>query len=426
MDLKDGIKFYADNIFVVGRIFQLLAPAQPTGGVWIHCNQTGDAASLPASGGEHFAVRDIGAFAQGSYKPNGSVKIVAGWRIDNDHVSQGSAGSGFGTVFTPRLGIIYSPRGFVTKAIYSEAFKNPSSLEKFTTLPGVLARPDLPLKPERARNFEISVGRQWGRFAADVAAYQTNYSNLVTLAPDPLANETEIQNILQGFGKIAQPQNFTDYFFSSGIITAALPKIIDRLVPDCRLDDLDCQRRSKPSLDLIRKLFADPLFVQKFENSGALRVRGVEANASYSYGSTDLFANYTYASPIRTETTNEILAPDRTQSARLGDIAAHKLNLGVQHRWRQLDLSARMNAVGARPTWQSNPLSDLPRYSVANVALSYVDFLPGFTAQLVINNIFSASYADPGVRTADNIRFASSIPQPGRSIFVKLLARQMF
>jgi hypothetical protein len=63
---------------------------------------------------------------------------------------------------------------------------------------------------------------------------------------------------------------------------------------------------------------------------------------------------------------------------------------------------------------------------VANVALSYIDFLPGFTAQLVINNIFSASYADPGVRTADNIRFASSIPQPGRSIFVKLLARQMF
>jgi Fe-S-cluster-containing dehydrogenase component len=180
--------------------------------------------------------------------------------------------------------------------------------------------------------------------------------------------------------------------------------IIDRFLPDCRFGDLECQRRNQPSLDLIRKLFDDPLFVQKFENSGALRVRGVEANASYSHGSTDLFGNYTYASPIRTETTKEILAPDRTRSDRLGDIAAHKLNLGIQHRWRQLDLSARMNVVGARPTWQSNPLSELPRYSVANVAVSYVDFLPGFTAQLVINNIFSSSYADPGVRTADNIR----------------------
>jgi len=425
-DLKGGVKGNANNIFVVGRIFQLLAPAQPTGGVWIHCDQTGDPASLPASGGEHFAVRDIGAFAQGSYKPNRSVKIVAGWRIDNDHVSQGSAGSGFGTVFTPRLGIIYSPRGFVTKAIYSEAFKDPSSLEKFTTLPGVLARPDLPLKPERARNFEISVGRQWGRFAADVAAYQTNYSTLVTLAPHPLAQEPGIGNILQGFGNIPQPKDLIGYLVSSNMITAALPMIIDRFLPDCRFGDLECQRRNQPSLDLIRKLFDDPLFVQKFENSGALRVRGVEANASYSHGSTDLFGNYTYASPIRTETTKEILAPDRTRSDRLGDIAAHKLNLGIQHRWRQLDLSARMNVVGARPTWQSNPLSELPRYSVANVAVSYVDFLPGFTAQLVINNIFSSSYADPGVRTADNIRFASSIPQPGRSIFVKLLARQMF
>ena len=69
-DLKDGVKYNADNIFVVGRIFQLLAPAQPSGGVWIHCDQTKEPASLPASGGEHFAVRDIGAFAQASYKPN--------------------------------------------------------------------------------------------------------------------------------------------------------------------------------------------------------------------------------------------------------------------------------------------------------------------------------------------------------------------
>jgi outer membrane receptor protein involved in Fe transport len=423
-DLKNGVKDNKDNIFVVGRIFQLLAPAQPTGGVWIHCNQTGDAASLPASGGEHFAVRDIGAFAQASYKPNQHVKIVAGWRVDNDHVSQGS---GFGTVFTPRLGIIYSPRGFVTKAIYSEGFKEPSSLERFTTLPGVLARPDLPLQPERARNFEISVGRQWGRFAADVAAYQTNYSTLVTLEPHLLASEPEIRSILQGFGNIPQPKNLDEYKAGSDMISAALPAIIDRLLPkDCSFGDLQCLRRNQPSLDLLRKLFDDPLFVQKFENSEALRVRGVEANASYSYGSTDVFGNYTYTSPIRTETTNEILAEGRTRSDRLGDIAAHKLNLGVQHRWRQIDLSARMNYVGARPTWQSNPLSELPRYSVANVAVSYVDFLPGFTAQLVINNIFSSSYADPGVRTADNIRFASSIPQPGRSIFVKLLARQVF
>ena len=82
--------------------------------------------------------------------------------------------------------------------------------------------------------------------------------------------------------------------------------------------------------------------------------------------------------------------------------------------------------TSARPTWPSNPLPEVPSYAVTNVGISYLDILPGVTAQLVINNIFNTTYADPGVRTADNTRFASSIPQPGRSIFVKLLTRQFF
>jgi outer membrane receptor protein involved in Fe transport len=411
--LKDGVKQYADNAFVVGRIFQLLAPAaQPTGGVWTHCGPTGASASLPESGGEHFAVRDIGAFAQASYRPNRNLRFVAGARVDNNHISPRS---GFGTVFTPRLGIIYSARGFVTKAIYSEAFKDPSNLEKFTTLPGVLARPEQSLEPERARNFEVSAGRLlWGRVAAEVAAYQTNYSNLVTLAPHPLALDPQIKPILQDLNnrlgeQAAVPKTFADYFASFIKITDALPALVDRF-----------------STALVRRLFDDPLFVYKFENAGALRVRGIEVNASFRRGNTDLFGNYTYTDPILTEKTNEARPPGKPESNRLGDIASHHVNLGVQHRWRKFDLGARLNYAGARPTYATNPLlEDIPAHAVTNVGVSY-DLLPGFTAQLVINNIFSSSYADPGVRTADNIRFASSIPQPGRSIFVKLLARQLF
>ena len=66
--IKDGVVRFKDDPLVVGRIFQLMAPAsdQPVGGVWIHCTQTRSPAVLPHSGGEHFAVRDIGAFAQAS------------------------------------------------------------------------------------------------------------------------------------------------------------------------------------------------------------------------------------------------------------------------------------------------------------------------------------------------------------------------
>src|SRR5262249_823355 len=138
-----------------GRILQLLVFDQPRTGVWVNCSPTNAAPVLPNQGGEHFATRDLGAFAQASYKPIPSIKLVAGLRMDNGEVTQGSS---FGTVFTPRLGVVHSYRGFVTKAIYSDAFKNPSNFERFATLPGILDRPDLALLPERARHLAVSAG----------------------------------------------------------------------------------------------------------------------------------------------------------------------------------------------------------------------------------------------------------------------------
>ena len=414
-DLGAAVNRFANNFAVTERIIQLFAFAPPTGGVWVRCNRTGAPASLPQGGGDHFAVRDIGAFVQASYKPIETVKFVGGWRIDNDQISQGT---GFGTVFTPRLGIVYSPRGFVTKATYAEAFKDPSNFEQFSTVPGVLDRPDLRLQPERARNFELSLGRQWGRFTADVAAYQATYTNLVTLTPDALAFDPEViafLNVLESrmppgiLTEVAPPGTlgaaFDNLFRLTGEITKNLPGAI----------------ASVPT-KVIRKVFDDPIFTQRFQNANALRARGVQSNASFQYRNVDLFGNYTYTSPMFTKTTRELRLDSRSPSLRVGDIASHHLNLGAQIRSGKLDTSIRVNFVGSRQTVLSNPQSDVPRYTVANAAVSY-DFLPGLTAQLVVNNLFDAQYRDPGVRTADNIRFASSIPQPGRSIFLKLLAR---
>ena len=137
-------------------------------------------AALPDSGGEHFAVRDIGAFAQASYKPHQRVKLVAGWRVDDSHISQRR---GFGTVFTPRLGVIYTPGDFRSQGQLRRGVRgfHPTSKgsRRFRECSG--PDPNGPLEPEHARNVELSVGRQWGRLTSDVAAYQTTYSNLVTL-----------------------------------------------------------------------------------------------------------------------------------------------------------------------------------------------------------------------------------------------------
>ena len=72
-----------------------------------------------------------------------------------------------------------------------------------------------------------------------------------------------------------------------------------------------------------------------------------------------MFGNYTYTNPILTQATNELAVKD---SDRLGDIASHHVNAGVQQRWRKLDVSGRLNFVGARPTVSSNPLGEVPSY----------------------------------------------------------------
>ena len=66
--------------------------------------------------------------------------------------------------------------------------------------------------------------------------------------------------------------------------------------------------------------------------------------------------------------------------------------------------------------------NDLKRYVAAHVAAGY-ELLPGLGVQAVVENLFNTTYADPGVQTADNVRFAARIPQPGRAFFVRLLTR---
>jgi len=396
--LGQVVRDFADDVQLQGRIIQLLPfGQQPRAGVWVNCAPTGKAATLPQSGGEHFAVRDLGVFAQAAYKPRPSIKLVAGWRVDDNDISQGS---GFGTVFTPRLDFIHTKNGFVTKVMYSEAFKDPSNFEKFATLPGILERPDRDLQPELARNFEVSTGRRWDRATADVSVYRTTYTSLVTLAPHILAADPQVKPVLAAIQARVQVDP------SAAGLAAAIASEV-----------------SGQPADVIRNIFDAPVFIEKFENSGAVRVWGVQATASYQLRGIDLFGNYTYTNPVLTEPTHEVILPNRVPSDRVGDIASHHLNLGGQGRWRKLDTSIRMNYVSARPTVLSNPQPEIPAYAVANAAVTWLDIVPRLSAQLLVNNLFNTQYFDPGVRTADGVRFASRIPQPGRSIFFRILTR---
>jgi outer membrane receptor protein involved in Fe transport len=172
----------------------------------------------------------------------------------------------------------------------------------------------------------------------------------------------------------------------------------------------------------------EPIVSALATNAGELLITGAQASVTADVGAFNFFGNYTYSSPYNVKPTDNFGDPkEDTGRLRVGDIASHHLNLGVDARWRRFDGDLRVNVVSSRKTGLGttayyNPLRSVPGYAVTNGALLY-DFGHGVAAQLIVNNLFNASYKDPGVAAADGVRFASSVPQPGRSAFLRLLTR---
>ncbi len=353
---------------------------------------------------------DLGVFVQASYKPREDFKIVAGGRLDTNSIRRDEVFRTLdffplgehspeacdlfklgpfpcdlettrlpeiedsGTVFNPRLAFVYTPGDFVFKAIYAEAFKDPSSFQKLTREPGIrnFISPDL--KPERVRNTEFSFSWQSGEeISVDFAAYQADYTDAVAL------KNTINPAILEDPFAIID-----ESFITNG----------------------------------------------QFENLGSLRIRGAQINARYRFEIFDLFGNYTYTEPFNTEPTDELGQPLLgIDEKRIGDIASHRLNLGANlafgERW---NVNLRANWVddrrtGATTTVVDNPFDEIDSYFVANSALSYKGFPAGATWQLVVRNLFDAEYFHPGVQRA-GAGFASRLPQPGRTVFVRLVYKR--
>jgi outer membrane receptor protein involved in Fe transport len=400
------------DVLLFERIFFLLDPrARPFVTPCLRADSDGDAHPLAPDlpdqvAGEHFAVRDIGVFAQASYRPARQLKLIGGWRLDNNRISPNG---GFGTVFSPRLGVVYSPAGLVLRATYSEAFQDASSFEKFSTVPGLRDKANPALQPERAKNFELSAGRQWGRLSADLAVYRATYSSTVGLQPTNLADDPDVGTFIQalhGLG-IRNIGDWLDLYFDE-----------DPLKGDRTLRQVLADRAP----EAIAKIFKDPLLTFQFQNGGTLRVWGVQSTASWRYGSLDLFGNYTYTNPMNMSRPD---AAGSLLSVRVGDIATHQANVGVNAPVGRLNTNVRLNYVGGRPTGKGtsvdrNPLSEIESYAVAHATLSYT-LRPGLTAQVIVNNLFDTEYFDPGVGPADGAHFAASIPQPRRAAFVRLL-----
>lgn len=322
---------------------------------------------------DHF---DAGVYAQASYKPLPRLSLVAGGRLDyNESRSPDFPRAGFGPLLSPRLAVIYLLSEFTLKAIYSEAFKDPSDFEKFSQELSDLSRianPDL--QPERTRNLELSLG--WtpdDEASLELVAYRTRYDDLVDL----------------GFACVR---------------TA--------VIADAGEVPLQCQ----PFEIVTRQL----------QNLGRLEVRGLELRAGVRFHRVSLSGNVTYIDPAGTAPADPEESTSSSESVRVGDIASRRVNLILDISLaRKLNLDLRVNHVGSRPTGEgttvpANPLGRIDSYTVAHSTLTYRDILPGTNLQLIVQNLFDKEYFDPGVLDADGTRYAARLPQPGRTVFLRV------
>jgi len=195
---------------------------------------------------EHNEHTDAAVYGQGSWKPRRSLKFVFAGRLGYNSIDNRPGLSGYGTLFTPRLGVIYSPGDgrLILKAIYSEAFKDPTDEQKFGVTRYVNEFRSNGLSPERVRNLELSAGWQPNeRLSVEGSAYQASYKNVVSLG------------------------------------AARLPD--GSLVPDC------------------------PIGVcLQFQNRDRIRVRGLQATAAYKVAGLDIWSSYTHTLPVQLSPTD--------------------------------------------------------------------------------------------------------------------------
>jgi outer membrane receptor protein involved in Fe transport len=315
---------------------------------------------------------DAALWGQGSWKPRPSLRFIAAGRfsynkIDNSIESQVS---GFGSIFTPRLGVIYSPgrRHLVLKAIYSEAFKDPTDTEKFGgfVFPRIGFFPtsvNFNLRPERVRNTEVSAGWEADeRTSVQLSAYRAHYSGVIGLTHPPESD--------------------------------------------------DC-----------------PFPCAVNQNRDEILVRGLELTARHKIAAAEIWANYTHVQPEQTipagADPNAADPNGVTEVVRVPNIATDQFNVGVDAEWRQLRAAVRTHYSGRRRIGRGTAFVTLPdllgqqvdAYATTAVSLTYRDLLPKLSVQLLADNVFDKQYWVVGSETLP------SVLQNGRTVSVRMIYR---
>jgi iron complex outermembrane receptor protein len=176
---------------------------------------------------------------------------------------------------------------------------------------------------------------------------------------------------------------------------------------------------------------------EEAENAGSRDVFGLEYRGRFAFDNVidaapDISGHlyYTYTRSDSSIQYDHANAEWIDGAAELGDIAPHKINLGLDVPFNQnWYANLRVNYVSARDLYLRNPLRAAGRkadaYTVFHLAVGYQ--AKPWTLSLKVANLFDTDYYHPGVEQADSgddfsqraLGFRNSlIPQPGRSFWL--------
>lgn len=154
-------------------------------------------------GGNQISSRDVGAYAQASWRPWAPFKLVGGLRLDNNKIRDTG---GYGTVVNTRLAGVYRTGPFTFKAMYSEAFQDAPNFQKFETVDGVRELDNPNLAPEEVKNIELSAN--WSpnpELSVELVSYWSDYKGIVeevSGVPCPEELGCETTNQFQNVGRL--------------------------------------------------------------------------------------------------------------------------------------------------------------------------------------------------------------------------------
>ena len=312
-----------------------------------------DTTQVGIKGGNQSNKLDIGYFVQGKYSFLENFSATLGGRVDYNRVR---SRWGYGVVFNPRVALVYSKKEkFTFKAIYSEAFKDPSFLTKYATISRRAANPDL--KEEKVRNFEISaIVKPIKDLKIEANVFNSFYYNVV--------NEEE-------FGS-----------------------------DSTRFEN---SPRKNTTIGIQATLSYKYNIFNFWANYTYLNPKGYKEEPDLDSGNEGKVTDeYKRISDI----------PSSSANVGFNLAASKKLNINLRANY------VGKRKTGTQTVGSKNPLDEINAYFTAHTNVNY-ELFERLKIGMLINNIFNEKYYHPGVRSANEITNSSKSLQNARSIMFR-------